>query len=149
MVGIISAPKKPTYGSILKIARDNQKTLGYLEAGDLGHEVGKGYREALNDMRASHARLKGIYYIYAVTKSEAYAPESLKVVLCSGREEHRCRFRPQWGCDLWKINNDLDTEELVWSLPSQETVGLILRNPSGISSDLVRWIKLHRAGMLV
>ena len=42
-----------------------------IEAGDLGRSMGKDYLKQLEDMRSSHSRLKGKYYILTL-KDESY-----------------------------------------------------------------------------
>ena len=137
-----------TVGEKINLLRVHSTPQGYVEAGDLGREIGKGYMLELEDMISKHAHLKGIYYIFALQHADALMPEAQKVVLCSGREEHRGKFRPTWGADLWKINNSLDTREVLWSLPSRETLRLFLSNPSQVDPQLLKWIRMHQAGLL-
>jgi hypothetical protein len=88
-----------------------------IEAGDLGREMGKTYLKEMESMRSSHSRLKGIYYILVYHYQQAIRPTAEYVCFCSMREQPN----PQLGCDLWKINNDADKQELIWCLPHRES----------------------------
>lgn len=100
-----------------------------IEAGDLGRSMGKDYLKQLENMRSSHSRLKGKYYILVNHYQQAYNPTAQYLCFCSMRE----RPDPMLGCDLWEINNDNDHCDLKWSLPHRESWNQIKRN---IHTDL-------------
>lgn len=88
-----------------------------IEAGDMGREMGKQYLADLESMKKSHSNLKGIYYILAYHFQQAHTPTAEYVCFCSMREKPN----PELGCDLWRMNNDNDKFDLIWTLPHRES----------------------------
>ena len=88
-----------------------------IEAGDLGREMGKQYLSDLESMKSPHSNLKGIYYILAYHFQQANNPRAEYVCFCSMREKPQV----QLGCDLWRMNNENDKFDLIWTLPHRES----------------------------
>lgn len=111
---LILTPNKPSSGS-----------LDLIEAGDMGREMGKKYLAELDNMRSSHSRLKGIYYILVHHHQQAYLPTGHYLTFCSMRE-----IPPKiMGSDVWKVNNDNDTCEMIWTLPHRESWEQLKKHP--------------------
>lgn len=90
----------------------------YVEAGELGRELGASYMKQLDEMIDKHTRLKGIYYIFVLHHQNMMYPNAQYLTFCSAREWNYGGYP---GADLWKINNDNCTRELLWTLPHSET----------------------------
>jgi len=89
----------------------------YIAAGDLGRELGAEYIKKLDDMIEKHSNLKGIYYIFVLHHQNAAFPNAQYLTMCSARN---WPYRAYPGADLWKVNNDNCTREVVWTLPHSE-----------------------------
>ena len=116
MTELILLPEKEKEDNSIKLSGNNE----HIEAGDMGREMGKEYMKQIEDMRQSHSRLKGIYYILVYHYQQAYLPTAQYVTMCSMRKENIPQKAIQ-GCDLWKVNNDNDTLELMWAVPHRES----------------------------
>lgn len=92
-------------------------SVDLIEAGDMGRSMGKQYLKELDDMKTSHANLKGIYYILVNHYQQAPTPRNQYLCFCSMREKPQAIL----GCDLWRMNNENDKCDLVWTLPHRES----------------------------
>lgn len=125
MVDLILPDEVETKKHAVKASSNKEQ----IEAGDMGREMGKEYMRQIEEMRNSHARLKGIYYILVYHYQQAYLPTAQYVTMCSMREDSLPET-PVPGCDLWKVNNDNDSLELMWAIPHRESWKQLENHPS-------------------
>lgn len=133
-------PANPSISS-----RDSRGSFDLIEAGDLGRSMGKDYLSNLEDIRKSHARLKGIYYIFVNHYQQMYNPNAQYLCFCTMREKDVPD--PILGTDLWKVNNGTDELTLVWSLPHRESWKQLRQDPH-TDPQLSKFMALYEKGKL-
>lgn len=133
--------KDKTLGSkILETAEKHLKSSP-VEAMELAHEGGKSYMRELINVIENHRNVIEPYYIQVFCTRERMIKDRPAIIF----RFFARRTAPPMHVeqDLWYINNAFDKLELLWSLPQQEMLDIVLNDPDA-DPQLRRWIKIYK-----
>jgi len=124
---------------ILKTQKEHEKS-DPVRAMDLAHEGGKSYMRDLLEVVEKHADKIDEYYIQVFCTRERLFGGRIAIIF----RFFARRTAPPMHVeqDLWYVNNKLQKLELLWSLPQEEMLNIMLNAPD-TDKDLKRWIEIY------
>jgi len=108
-------------------------------------EMGKEYVKSLEKVIHDHKNVKELYYIMEILKPDAMLEGVIKLVHVA----RKTRPNPEWGVALYKVDNKLGDITYEWGLPKAEEAYIMMQNPEGWDSKLIRDIKGYLEKTLV
>jgi len=133
--------KDKTLGTQVLETQSEHERSSPVEAMELAHEGGKSYMKELIETIASNRGLVDEYYIQVFcTKERMFHSRPVIYFRFCSRLTAPAMHAEQ---DLWYVNNSLDKLELLWSLPQEEMMDVLLADPD-IDPQLENWIKFYK-----
>ena len=126
---------------ILKTQKEHERSSP-VEAMELSHEGGKSYMRELIDVVEKHRTKIDEYYIQVFcTRERMFGGRIAILFRFVARQTAPAMHIEQ---DLWYVNNKIDKLELLWSLPQEDMLDVMLNDPE-TDKELKKWIKFYKS----
>jgi len=130
-----------TLGTQILATQEEHEKSHPVEAMELAHEGGKSYMRELINVVEAHRYLVDEYYIHVFcTKERMFSIRQVILFRFFARLSAPAMHVEQ---DLWYVNNMKDKLELLWSLPQEEMIDIMLNDPE-TDKDLKKWMEIYR-----
>ncbi len=139
-----NAPRETLGQQVLDVQEKyaGQKTQTVRETTDA---MGKEYMKSLWKVVENHPHVKEDYYIMEILRPDTF----LEGVMKLKHVARRTRPTPEWGVALYKVHIGSGTLTYEWGLPHVEEAILMLQEPEGWDSKLIKDIVDFSKGLLV
>jgi hypothetical protein len=138
-------PIKKTLGEqIAKVHADNGGRFTQTIR-DTTSEMGKEYLRSLWKLVEDHQSYKEPYYIMEIIQPEQF----LEGVIKMKHIARKTRPLPEWGVALYSVDNQTGTLKYEWGLPTIGEAEIVMSNPEGWDSKMVKDIRDFVLGNLV
>ena len=132
----IETPKK-TFGEELLDIQHKYAGKKTQTVRETTSEMGKEYVKSLEKVIHDHENVQEPYYIMEILKPDAMLEGVIKLVHVA----RKTRPNPEWGIALFKIDNKKGNLTYEWGLPRAEEALIMMQNPEGWDSKLIKDIK--------
>jgi len=136
---------RETLGTQLLKTHEEHLNSDPVDIYDLGNEMGKTYMKEILSVVEKHEKIIDKYYIQVIKTQEIYN----KTLGCDRVQSFVFAARRSLplmepNVDVWFVDNNAGTMQVLWALPPYESMDSILAFPEKYHVDVINWISIYK-----